>query len=186
MGYFRCLSKPCKRKFFAYADRRSELWMERVICKYTQKYIYKIHKLNRYILPNPEVVEGNPDQYNRVPGLDLFIYELSNKLNKEKGIGHSKVREYWLRRGPRLFMVLVFTILLTIGMGVLLLKRTRDENIFSLLVGLNLIICSVYMLYQRLDDSISGTMMRIGHDYYASWKSETLPKIVNPKTYIII
>ena len=25
-------------------------------------------------------------------------------------------------------------------------------------------------LYQRLNDSISGAMMRIGHDHYNSWK----------------
>ena len=26
------------------------------------------------------------------------------------------------------------------------------------------------MLYQRLIDSISGAMMRIGHDHYIDWK----------------
>lgn len=186
MGSFRCLSKPCKRFFFSYADQRSNLWIDKVSHKYIQKYINKIHKLNIVSLPDREVIWNNYEEYYRVPGLSIFIYELQNKLNKEKGIGHSKVREYWLRRGPRLLVILLFTILITIGMGSLLLQRTRDEHIFSVLVGLNLMICSLYMLYKRLDDSISGNMMRIGHDHYTQWKNMELPKLKTLNNYTII
>ena len=30
------------------------------------------------------------------------------------------------------------------------------------------------MLYQRLPDSVSSAMMRIGHDHYNNWKNTTL------------
>ena len=34
-----------------------------------------------------------------------------------------------------------------------------------------MIVYSIYMLYQRLIDSISGCMMKIGHSHYNKWKS---------------
>ena len=111
-------------------------------------------------------------EYNLIPGLEYYYHKLKNKLEEERGLAHSKVREYWLRRGPRLLIVLLITLVVTIILSELLLERTWNDHLFSMLVGLNLILCSLYMLYQRLNDSISGAMMRIGHDHYNSWKDK--------------
>ena len=194
MGYFRCLSKPCKRFYFSHADKIADKWIVIVSDKYVLKYIKKLNKLHRKtnnienvvnndnsdLEKDSDLEEDNEDEeyptdvvvleYNLIPGLEYYYHKLKNKLEDERGLAHSKVREYWLRRGPRLIIVLLITIAVTIILSELLLERTWNDHLFSMLVGLNLILCSLYMLYQRLNDSISGAMMRIGHDHYNSWK----------------
>ena len=49
---------------------------------------------------------------------------------------------------------------------------TSNEHTYSILIGVNMILYNIYMLYQRLIDSISGAMMRIGHDHYNNWKND--------------
>ena len=166
MGICRCISKPIKRFYFYYADQVADNWSLIVREKYKNKYIKKRIKLG---IDNQE--SETYDIFN-IPGLDNFLYNLQIDLNKEKGLAHGKVREYWLRRGPRLLLVLVFTILITIGLGHLLIEPTRNNNVLSILIGINMILYNIYMLYQRLIDAISGSMMRIGHDHYTKWKSE--------------
>lgn len=174
---FRCLSKPFKRFFFSYADRVSDKWIKIVYHKYKIKYIKKLNKLgNSDIILNESI---QPYQYYLVPGLIEYINVLENKLDNERGLAHSKVREYWLRRGPRLIIVLILTIFITIGLSELLIDRTMNDIIYSILVGINMIIFSIYMLYQRLIDSISGSMMRIGHDHYNNWKNNKSNIIIN-------
>ena len=73
------------------------------------------------------------------------------------------------------------TILITIGLAELLIDITYEEQIYSMLVGINMFLFSIYMLYQRLTDSISGTMMKIGHDHYNQWKNN-LSSIQIPNT----
>ena len=166
MGKCRCLSKPIKRFFFAYADKISEKWILIVSRKYTLKYINKLNKLNN--LNN----EFDSSHYHHNQGLIKYTNNLNAALNQEKSLAHSKVREYWLRRGPRLLIVLVLTILITIGLAELLINVTYEEHIYSILVGINMFLFSIYMLYQRLTDSISGIMMKIGHDHYNQWKND--------------
>jgi hypothetical protein len=191
MGYFRCLSKPCKRFYFSHADKIADKWIVIVSDKYVQKYINKLNKNHRetnniendinddnsYLEKDSDLEEDEEYptdvvvlEYNLIPGLEYYYHKLKNKLEEERGLAHSKVREYWLRRGPRLLIVLLITLAVTIILSELLLERTWNDHLFSMLVGLNLILCSLYMLYQRLNDSISGAMMRIGHDHYNSWK----------------
>ena len=169
MGYFRCLSKPIKRYFFAYADKVTQKFIIIVSNKYTLKYINKLNKLNNNPITN-ELIDSS--QYYTIPGLVKFVNDLENDLNKEKGIAHSKVREYWLRRGPRLLIILILTIFITVGLAILLIDISYKENIYSILIGINMILFNIYMLYERLIDSISGTMMKIGHDHYKKWKKE--------------
>lgn len=170
MGYFRCLSKSTKRFFFAYADKVSQKWMKNTYEKYTLKYINKINKLN-----DCDVVKSfYINQYHTIPGLLLFKNNLENDLIEESGLAHSKVREYWLRRGPRLLFVLIFIIVLTFLLGKYLTNVSYDEQIYSIIIGINMILYNTYMLYQRLIDSISSAMMRIGHDHYTKWKSEKI------------
>jgi hypothetical protein len=164
MGMLRCLSKPIKRYFFSYADKISDNWILIVSNKYVTKYIRKLNK-------DTTTESYDSSQYNHRIDLINFKNNLEYDLYKEKGLAHSKVREYWLRRGPRLLILLLITILITIGLAACLLDRSINDYIFSILVGINLILCSFYMLYQRLIDSISGAMMRIGHDHYTEWKN---------------
>ena len=163
MGFFRFLSKPIKRFYFYYADKVADKWSLIVRQKYTNKFIKKRIKLN---LDNELVPTSD------IPGLNIFLINLQNDLDKEKGLAHGKVREYWLRRGPRMLVVLIITILSTLGLAYLLIEPTRNDQILSILVGVNMIIFNMYLLYQRLIDAISGAMMRIGHDHYTRWKSE--------------
>ena len=163
MGYFRCLSKPIKRFLFYYADKVANEWALIVVEKYTNKFIKKRIKLN---------LDNELTQTTDIPGLNNFLINLQYDLNKEKGLAHGKVREYWLRRGPRMLLVLIITVLSTLGLALLLIEPTRNDQILSILVGVNMIIFNMYLLYQRLIDAISGAMMRIGHDHYTRWKSE--------------
>lgn len=166
MGICRFISKPIKRFYFYYADKVADKWSLIVREKYKSKYIKKRIKLN---LDN-EVFETS--NVSNVPGLNTFLYNLQIDLDKEKGLARGKVREYWLRRGPRLLLVLVLTILTTLGLAYLLIEPTRNDTTLSILVGINMILFNIYMLYERLIDAISGAMMRIGHDHYTKWKSE--------------
>ena len=165
MGFFRCVSKPIKRFLFSCADSVADNWKVIVVEKYTKKFTNKRIKLN---------LDNELTQTSDVPGLNIFLANLQNDLNKEKGLAHSKVREYWLRRGPRLLLVLILTIIITLGLAYLLIEPSRNDQILSILIGFNMIIFNIYLLYQRLIDAISGAMMRIGHDHYTKWKSELI------------
>ena len=94
-------------------------------------------------------------------------------------MAHSKVREYWLRRGPRLLIVLFLTIIITILMAEFITKQSKNNHIASIIISINLILYNFYMLYQRLIDSIAGAMMRIGHDHYIQWKSNVTYELLS-------
>ena len=169
MGRFRCLSKPTKRFLFAYADKVSDKWIKIVLRKYTLKYIKKKNKLsNNYSIDSQTL---HPSQYYIIPGLNEYIKNMKIALNDEKSSCHSKVREYWLRRGPRLLLILLLTVSITIGFAELVTDATYHDHLYSVIIGFNMIVYSIYMLYQRLIDSISGCMMKIGHSHYNKWKS---------------
>ena len=165
MGFFRCISKPIKRFLFYYADLVADKWANNVVEKYTKKFTKKRIKLN---------IDNELTQTSDVPGLNIFLINLKNDLNTEKGLAHAKVREYWLRRGPRLIIVLFLTIIITLGLAYILIEQSSNDQILSVLIGVNMIIFNIYLLYQRLIDAISGAMMRIGHDHYTRWKTEIL------------
>ena len=159
MGLFRFISKPIKRYLFNYANIISNKWYLIVLNKYKQKYINKLYKI------------GLNNTFDPNPGLDLFLHNLEINLEHEKSLAHSKVREYWLRRGPRLIIFLLITSLITIGLSQWLITVTINDHIITILIGINIILYNMYMLYQRLIDAISGAMMRIGHVHYSKWKS---------------
>ena len=146
---------------FSHADKVSEKWVEITSKKYTLKYINKINKLN----DNDTVEEFDPKKYNTIPGLNDFRCDLLIILNKEKGLAHGKVREYWLRRGPRLLITLILIIIITFLLANYLTETSYDDNIYSLILSISMVIYSMYMLYQKLVDSIVGSMLRKGHDH---------------------
>ncbi len=162
----RWLSKPTKRFFFAHADKVSEKWIKIVYNKYALKYTNKLRKRCNLEKLN----DFDKAKYNTIPGLLIFLHELDYKFDKAKGLAHGKVREYWLRRGPRLLIILIAVIIFTILLAEYLTDVTKDEHIYSLLIGINMILFNIYMLYQKLIDSISSSIMRVGHDHYKNWK----------------
>ena len=168
MGECRWLSKPTKRFFFAHADNVSENWVKIVSKKYALKYINKLRKRNNL----EKLKEFDINNYNTIPGLLIYINNLEAKLNKTTSLAHSKVREYWLRRGPRLLVILIGVIIFTIILAEYLTNVTKDEHIYSIIIGINMILYNIYMLYQKLIDSISSSIMRVGHDHYKSWKQD--------------
>lgn len=164
MGIFKFISKPVKRYLFYHGDQIEKYWYKIVYQKYKNKFINKNKKINNQA--NLKIIN--------IENTDLMIEymsKLEEKLNNELGLAHSKVREYWLRRGPRLCLVLFITIGFTALLSNIIIKPTRNEHILSILLGLNMFLFNIYMLYNRLVDSISGNMMKIGHNHYVLWKS---------------
>ena len=168
MKCFRSISKPFKRFFFSHADNISDKWIKNVSHKYSLKYINKIKKINNQQTITKLIDENN---YPLIHGLVQYKCNLDFKLQKEKGLGHGKVREYWLRRGPRVLIFLLLTLLITILLAEILIDTSYSWRIYSVLLSVNMLFYNIYMLYYRLIDSISGAMMRIGHDHYTSWKN---------------
>ena len=174
MGRFRCLSKPLKRFLFSHADKVSERWVEITSKKYTLKYINKINKLN----DNDTVEDFDHRKYNTIMGLNHYRCDLLTILNKEKGLAHGKVREYWLRRGPRVLISLILIIIITFLLANYLTETSYNDNVYSLIISISMIIYSIYMLYQKLIDSIAGAMLRKGHDHYKEWKNKNVYNII--------
>jgi hypothetical protein len=168
-GKYRFLSKPIKRLIFKYADSISDQWSLYVYNKYILKYIRKLNKKNGMVIFD-ESVAYKYEQFNSIPGLLDFEQKLKESLDNEKGLAHAKAREYWIRRGPRLFCVLFLTILITIGLAEIVKTPTVNDRLFTGIVSINMILLSLYMLFQRLPDSIASSMLRIGHDNYKTWK----------------
>ena len=165
MVNLRCLSKPFKRVLFNHADILSENISRDVYQKYILKFINKSRKRQnlekiKYIKSPSDIKIFNFLSFSRI---------LKMKLNRESSLAHSKVREYWLRRGPRLLL----SLLITLGINILLSKIILNERnyLYSILLSLNITMFTLYMLYKRLPDSIHATMMRTGHIYYNQWKS---------------
>ena len=160
MGYCRFWTKWLKRKAFAVGDGIVDESAKNTAKKYIGKAEKKMEK--KGALPAGAT--------SREEELEAFRETLLAKLNREKGLGHCKVREYWLRRAPRLFCVT----LIILGINLLMreyLKADPDaDRVFVIIMSIVLLIGSLYMLYRRLPDAVEAGMLRVGHDYYARWK----------------
>ena len=152
----RCCSKPFKRTLFAHADAIADRSLEASRAKYAEKYVNKRRKM------------GMDPEDPRLPS--VYECELVATLERERGLAHGKAREYWLRRGPRLLLLTVAAIAANLGMSEGLKPRPENDRAYLLANGLVLLTVSCYMLYQRLPDAIESAAMRVGHDYYVSWK----------------
>ena len=154
MGNWRFISKYFKRKAF----RKSRIIADNAAIHVYEKYYFKF--LNKF-------------RKNNIPvyGLTSYQAELLRKLTIEKGVAHGKTREYWLLRGPRLFLTVLLGVILNIGCNQTI--QNNPDIIGSISSGVILLIVSAYMLYQRLPDSILASLMRVGHDHYNDWKETT-------------
>lgn len=149
----KCVTKWYKRVAFMHAEQISDRQIYNTMQKYSKKYTSKLQKLN---LP------ADPD------GLRTFQHELKAKLDKERSLSHSKAREYWILRGPRLFAVSIIAVGSNIAYNEMFIQN--PSFVRGIVHGTTLLFLSFYMLFMRLPDSIHGSMMRIGHAHYKQWK----------------
>jgi len=90
------------------------------------------------------------------------------------GFDHSKVREYWIYRGPRVLALALLAVIMTLITEELIIDTTKDMRRERLLVALwafvILLATAMFMLYRRLPDAIYATVSRSAHDYYTQTK----------------
>ena len=152
MGKCRCLTKPFKRWAFAKADEIAQLKADQTLEKYSLKFKRKCQKI------------GKTDD------VELFKRALEFDLVAEKNIAHSKVREYWLLRGPRMFILTFIYICINLSCSEAFKLKPEPDRLYIACTSSILLFISGYMLFFRLHDAIHASMMRIGHRHYTEWK----------------
>ena len=152
MGICRCLAKPCKRWAFAKADKIAQSNADKTLQKYSLKFKKKLQKMGR------------------ADDVELFKRALKYDLDAEKNIAHSKVREYWLLRGPRLFLLTLFYICINLSCSEVFKSEPEPDRLYIVCTSAMLLLISAYMLFFRLHDAIHASMARIGHRHYTEWK----------------
>lgn len=152
MGKCRCLTKPFKRWAFAKADRIAEKKAKITLKKYSFKFKRKLKKM------------GWTDD------ISMFKTALNFDLNAEISFAHSKVREYWLSRGPRMFLLTLLYICINLSFSEAFKSNPEPDRLYIVCTSVVLLLISAYMLFYRLHDAIHASMMRIGHRHYNEWK----------------
>ena len=102
----------------------------------------------------------------------IATYSMSLHRNCIKNIGldHGKVREYWIKRGPRMGATMVIFSLYSILLTELTGDVTNTDRLRSLAIGGCALIIAFYMLFHRLPDSIDSSICRSAHDFYVQTK----------------
>jgi hypothetical protein len=103
-----------------------------------------------------------------------FTIGLSNAIDKNRGLDHSKVREYWLDRAPKLFLTAVLFIVFTIVCQEIFLPGSRNKMVRTKVVVVNTgaLVVAILMVYWRLQNSIKASISRSAHDYYVESKTQ--------------
>ena len=100
-----------------------------------------------------------------------YALDLGEAVDKNRGLDHSKVREYWLQRGPRLLATACAFFVFTIICQEFLIKETLDRNrLYNFAVNSVALLIAFFLLYFRLQDSIDASVSRSAHDAYVSYK----------------
>tara|TARA_B100000795_G_scaffold242835_1_gene206344 strand:+ start:1757 stop:2419 length:663 start_codon:yes stop_codon:yes gene_type:complete len=99
-----------------------------------------------------------------------YIINLNNIKKKDLGLDHSKVREYWLKRGPRIFITSIIFVVINYLLYRYFKKIDYETNIYLISINIIALFLSFYMLYYRLPDSIESAVARTTHDYYVKYK----------------
>ena len=91
-----------------------------------------------------------------------FAMGLGEAVDKNVGLDHSKVREYWLQRGPRwLITAIVFFVLTVVCQEMLKSqKETSNDRFYTLAVNAVAFIIAMVMLF-RLPDSIEASIAMV-------------------------
>jgi len=124
--------------------------------------------INTHLLNTSDIV----NIYNHVFIIDFvnYIINLNNINKKDLGLDHSKVREYWLKRGPRIFITSIIFVISNYLLYRYLKKIDYYTNIYLISINIITLLLSFYMLYFRLPDSIESAVARTTHDYYVKYK----------------
>lgn len=101
-----------------------------------------------------------------------FAMGLGEAVDKNVGLDHSKVREYWLQRGPRWLITAIVFFVFTVVSQELLKSQTAASNdrFYTIAVNAGAFIIAMVMLYFRLPDSIEASISRAAHDFYVDYK----------------
>ena len=103
-----------------------------------------------------------------------FAVGLGEAVDKNLGLDHSKVREYWLQRGPRLLVTATVFFIFTVVCQEMLKMKAQpvrgNERIYTLVVNSVALIIAIVLLYYRLPDRIEASISRAAHDFYVEYK----------------
>lgn len=128
-----------------------------------------INLINNYLIINSNILEIY--NYIFIINFSHYIYDLYEINKKDIGLDHSKVREYWLKRGPRIFLTSLFFISFNYILYSYLKNIDYNTQLYFIIINFIALILSFYMLYYRLPDSIESAIARTTHDHYVKYKN---------------
>lgn len=144
-----------------------------IIVKYKNTDLNDMLKLiNNYLIDNTNILDIY--DYRLIYNFSDYIIQLKIINEKDVGLDHSKVREYWLKRGPRILISSIILLLSNYILYIYLKEIDTKTNIYLIIINIVALFLSIYMLYYRLPDSIESAVARTSHDYYVKVKKNIL------------
>lgn len=169
-----------------YSDSRSEQEIRTVLVEAIVKSLGSGLTMNRMKVNEVQTLETlvSPIHFIRYKSeshAQAFVHRfadyalgLGEAIEKNRGLGHSKVREYWLERGPRMFVLAVLFFVYTLVCQELFHPFDEIDNASvrtnTFVVNTAALIIAILMLYWRLHDCIEASISRTSHDYYVDRK----------------
>lgn len=154
-------------------DKLNNEELLKIFEKNKNKNLNEILKIiNNYLINNSNVLDIY--DYTLIYNFANYILELKIINEKDIGLDHSKVREYWLKRGPRIFISSIVLLLANYILYIYFKKIDMETNMYLIIINIIALILSIYMLYYRLPDSIESAVARTSHDYYVKIKKTLL------------
>ena len=126
--------------------------------------------INNHLIYNSNILDIY--DYELIFNFSNYIIELKKNNHKDIGLDHSKVREYWLKRGPRILVVWLILLLSNYILYIYIKEIDNKTNIYLIIINIIALFLSIYMLYYRLPDSIESAVARTSHDYYVKIKKK--------------
>ena len=178
------LRKLFRRWAFARGRRFTNEAIEYFVRKYVRKYVRKLKKTGEIdlgdddlgdvidrLIAGESVRAAHPRVGAAADAMVAFTAELRVRVDGNLGLSHSKVREYWLYRGPRQLVLALVFVAGTLGIQEVThphpSTRTRGAHLAT---GLLALATALFALYYRLPDSIRASVSRSAHDHYVSSK----------------
>lgn len=117
-----------------------------------------------------------------------YTLGLKKAVDCNIGLDHSKVREYWFNRGPRLWATMFFFCAFSITVQEMVHVaeeehgaagvRTTWDRVYTVVMAAMALLISTFMLYFRLPDSIEASIARAAHDYYRAEKGRIPARVL--------
>ena len=80
----------------------NEELLEKIVKDKNKNVNETLKLINNYLINNSNILDIY--DYILIYNFAYYIIELKKINEKDIGLDHSKVREYWLKRGPRIFI----------------------------------------------------------------------------------